>query len=39
LGLGFNGLHPQPTRNRRALPALNRDSLRYFKSLWFMDGH
>jgi hypothetical protein len=39
LRFGFNGMHPQPTRNRRALPALIRDSLRYSKSLWFMDGH
>jgi len=35
----FNGMHPQPTRNRRALPTLNRKSLRYSENLEFMDRH
>jgi hypothetical protein len=39
LCFGFNGLYPQHTRNRRALPALNRKSLRDSKILEFMDGH
>jgi hypothetical protein len=34
-----SGLQPQPTRNRRALPALNRDCPRNSRNLAFMDGH
>ena len=32
-------MHPQPTRNRRALPALNRKCLHDSKNLGFVDGH
>src|SRR5207244_1116144 len=32
-------MHPQPTRNRRALPVLNCKSSRDSKNLVFMDGH
>jgi hypothetical protein len=39
LRFGFNGLHPQPTRNRRALPALNRKCFRNSNNFQFMDGH
>jgi hypothetical protein len=39
LRFGFNGMHPQPTRNRRALPALNRKCLHDSKNLGFVDGH
>jgi len=39
LRFGFKGMHPQPTRNRRALPALNRKSPRDSKNLEFMDRH
>ena len=39
LCFGFNGMHPQPTRNRRALSALNRKSSCDSKILEFMDRH
>jgi len=39
LRFGFNGMHPQPTRNRRAMLVLNRKCLHDSKNLQFMDEH
>jgi len=39
LRFGFNGMHPQLTRNRRALLVLNRKCLHDSKNLEFMDAH
>jgi hypothetical protein len=39
VALGFSGMHPQPTRNRRPLSVLNRKSPESPEALVFTDEH
>jgi hypothetical protein len=38
-GIAVFGPRPQLTQNRRALPVLNRESIRDSSTLKFVDGH